>query len=735
MENYIGIPPTYATPSKPINEFFDGDYSDFVKNKDKKWYKFHADRYISTFTAKNDKDVAVNRQAYLGKVNKNDLRYITDRFGMTMPVPDIPSIPLIKRYVDLLDGMNKIRPFSYAVNYSDDDAIEAKQLAKAKELNIRVMSKILDPNNAEQSKNVVEKEVESLRGFRTEQEIAAYKMLDDAVNRLELREKTQEMFKERMITGSEYYGVRVREEGQPPEIEIVLEEDIVFSADDVKYLDQSQFCVRRKYISLTEAYTRYGHLMTKEDRDNLKLYYSLYGTNTRPMFSDEGGDNELGERIVNFLQEYEVQFKVNVEVEEDYEDGVLHAKDKKKTTKRYYQQLHTVTRLGSNIYLKYGVVKYAMRDTEDISRVLLSYNGIRTNHSLVGLTRDLQSRYVILWFKEMEAVVLSGNKGIYLIEEFLPTDMKTDEWLAWRRQGIARLSVSREGEDIPGQLIGQLGQTLKEYDDSLPAQGIQAMMSIMQQIETTIGDICGVTKQMLGQYQQYDTKSNMENSITQGSIVAEALFKEHDRLVKRMLNSVVNVMRVSMISAESNTSLTPQQKKLANMSADENDWSLYAYNVMIVDSFKEQKALAQLQQLVMQQAQAQMIDIDKAIQAATSKSVSEAVDIIKTAADEMRKAQSQGAQAKQQAEQQAAQAEAEMQKVELEMKKAAAVLNKAKTEADIAAKQKELEIKEELAAIEREFADISRSELEYKKSNKDADNMNDRRTAAREKRN
>lgn len=727
------------TTSSNINK---DRYNPFTHNKDKDWYKYWCDIYCSAFTNGTQRKEEKFYRNYRGQKTDEDIKAITETFGSALPVPNMPHIPLIRRYIDHLVSVSQLRPLVFNIFTTDVDAIRENDEKLIKDIVENITKEMLssmqketqDPQQAQQLQlelqEKIKKQSQRLSNHKIVQERMATKCIDLVMNRLHLKDKWSVAFLDKLITGKQYYRCRLRNMGELPDFEIINPTEIAFAKEDVENLNECTFVVRKYYLSIQEIYTKYGHLFDSKDEEYMSHLTNTYSptSNYSDEFdydvNDEQSMGYIGSISKNLIEIHEVEWKVNkkIPVKElndklellSESDGLF--KDEKDIKYRYYQELHTCTRISSNVYIKYGVVEYAKRNPNNISEVMLSYNGRLYNNrnapalSLVNELTDLQLRYDILWYKLFEIITLSGVKGATIIKELIPAGTSIDEWIYYRRLGLSQLSIG-EGQD---KLISQLGQIASTpFDDTLPPQAVQSLILAITQIEKTVGDICGIPPQALGQTQQYETKANTELSVAQGTITVENLHKDHFIFIRQSLEDLLHWSKISLSKGDLKDYLfTKEEQQVNNI-----EWNWIDYGIQISDSYKEEKNLRDVKSVVAELVKSQQITMDIFTKAQSSNSVNEIQSMIDIAVKDMKEMQQQN----QKAEQEKLQGELKLKQTELQIKqedvKQKTQLENNKLVQDKELKQQEIDIKDRLATVEEQYVSISRLEAENNLAN------------------
>jgi hypothetical protein len=259
---------------------------------------------------------------------------------------------------------------------------------------------------------------------------------------------------------------------------------------------------------------------------------------------------------------------------------------------------------------------------------------------------------------------------------------------------------------------------------------VQALVLAMQTIEKTVGDICGVPPQALGQTQQYETKANTETSIAQGTIILEVFHKDHSEYIRQSLNDILHYTKISMREGTLKDYILTEEEQKLNIIG----WNFIDYGIEIVDGYTEEKNLKEVKSVLSELVKAQVINADTLIKGMVSKSTNEVSKIIDDAVKEMKETQQKNAQSQQQAEQEKLKAEMQIKQEELKIKqqelqaKIEQDKNKLVLEKEVA--QQENDIKDRLAIVEERYV-----EIEQQKTNNDIASEENKKAESRTGRN
>jgi hypothetical protein len=710
--------------------------------KDEDWVKHNIDWCISISPTywKNVENKLYD--IYNGNWKDDDYANISNTYGIEFPAGKIKHIPLIRPLLNELEGEYEQRPLNFQIRTSDNDTLSAKMEVISKNLldDITRMIKSGTPVDVEMSK--LEKYYKE--DFQTETEIAAHHALHYYIHTYHLKRKLKESVIDRFITGKEYYKVTINRIGEDPKFESIKPGQLYYANNNVRWVKECDWAVYPSKMSPTQVLDFYGERMKPEDIDKVEQWIDMYYRDSYKLNSAEDIDNMLEDTEdwnnqysseLGMLTVYQVEFKsvrkvYYVENPNPYVKdapfikyipenklNTLKGESKKNLRIRYVQDLWQGVRIGDNIYVDLGRVKYATRSAGAPSKVNLTFNGPTFTgkvkpYSLIKETRDLQKLYNVLHYHKENLIAISGVKGMVMDASQIP-DFGLGEfkenlkmWMYYKKLGTAWIDRSQEGVD-------KSFNQFNNYDDSL-GPGLSAVLSMIQHIEDLAGRIVGVNRQRLGAMFQHDGKGVSENAILQSSLTTEPIFAEHDEFTRQALEDILNACRIAWKNGYTANYISDQY--LQEVFTWQPEYSLASLNVHVINSNSDKRSIDELKAFAFQLSQQGMLefeDIMPLFRKSNLKDIEHQINsTMQRRKKELEAKQAEAAKAEQQLLQ--AKNAAEMEKLKAEIKKiyAEAETIVRKTDLESVKINQEAKNKSEKLALDTKRIDLEQQELE-----------------------
>lgn len=695
--------------------------------KTAEWVMDNADYHISQFGTMRAPEDDLAYDLYSGKRDEAQFNVLTKTYGIDFP-EKVKHYPLVRPLLEQLVGEEWKRSLNFTVRTEDVDSLQEKDEERKNKILKAIgleMQREVREGDGKFDKNMAKLEKYYMTEFRSQLEIGSHKVLKSLVTRMNLKDHFNEQFKDQIITGKEFYQVRVLKKGQDPYFKVLDPRNVRVNADDdVVWAKEASSAIIKERMSPIEVMDRYGSELKQNEIDllesELEQYHSAAKIHDATDLENGLVSNEVlteasmevhhvefkSIRKVNVLKMTEGEKKI-LRLISDEELVELPKKRRKQVKNRYIQDLWRCTRIGDGIYVDMGKEKYPVRSITHPSKVNLTINGrinrTRTDkpYSLVLACRDLQDLYDILHFHKANLMALSGTKGMVMDMSQLPDLGGKDEaenmklWLYYKKLGVAWIDSSKED-------AGEFNQ-FGTYDDTFGA-GLSAILQMIQHLEEMAGRITGVNRQRLGAMTQTDGKAVSEAALIQSSINTEPIFKEHYLVVGEELKDILNAARISYSEGFTGTYLTGDYgNEVFTMDAG---WDLADYGVLLDNIISEERQIEELKALANQLVANQMLDVEDLLSLFRKDSLKEIqIDIRQNTQkkkEEMMDQQGKAAQA----EQQAAQAEAQLKAQEVQGKLAEGQeknrIQETKNQNDFTIDQEKLALERERVALERE---------------------------------
>lgn len=163
-------------------------------------------------------------------------------------------------------------------------------------------------------------------------------------------------------------------------------------------------------------------------------------------------------------------------------------------------------------------------------------SGMETPYSLISSTIDLQDLYDVVYMEQQLMIALSGAKGQIIDRSQKPTSMSDEEWEYNWKMGRGYIQTKDEN----GNPINPSYNQWTSFDNTL-SPSIQYLSGILMQLENTMCNIIGVSRQKLGRVVPSDQVSTFEMAIQQSELVTEILFYEHDVEIANALTELLHL--------------------------------------------------------------------------------------------------------------------------------------------------------------------------------------------------
>lgn len=679
---------------------------------------------------------------YNGTYDKDQFRHLEENFGIGTPT-SIEFIPLVRRHIDSLIGrhlQNKLKPKITCKDRKTLSNIEReKQIAIAnKEYSLIKdnFSKLVNSifvEGKEILKNEFEaelqRELDSFeQDFISEYETAAQyvlKHLSQSKN-VDLHHKRWLLFKDLLITGQCYYNVKIRREGQDPEIEVLNPIDVFYDKNmNSLYIKNSSRVVVRKFMNKQQIITEYGKSMDQEDLEKLNSALDYMGTHNVYYIrgNSSGIVSGIGATIAGAIPENERDGRL-------YRDGLIPVyevqwltNNKTNDSDKFKTDRFEGVRIGGDIYINVGKSENVVRSRDNELDCTLSVNGIAYSdrngspYSVVLATAALQDKYNVLHFYRDNLIANSGTKGDYVNIAYLPAFLGTSpeerllKYQAYKKTGLALIDTTQEG-DAP-QLINTI---FNGYDDTVNGNSIEAIQLAISQVEEICSSITGVSRSELGNIEEREAVGNVELSTRKSAVISKQYYDMMDLITTELLTDALNMAKIAYKDGIKGT-VVLGEKLHKIFTAMPEHFALSDHDIHIADSGDIIRDMQKIESFTIELIKSQAVDLDIVVETATCESLTEMKENVTKALKKKKKENDIMQQMQQQIEQmdkQIKEAQSELQKVHTEnenLKKQASEIEKYKIDKDYDIKNRDLALRSKSEAEKAEQIK-KRTELE-----------------------
>ena len=582
---------------------------------------------------------------YNGKRDKEQFRYLEENCGIGSPT-SVNFTPLLKKHVDALVGEFLGTPILPKVSCKDSRTISNISREKQIELTARVTTFLKTHLNNSLlrligGKDIVDKTIKQQldkiideldQSFTSQYEIAAQNILQYIMQSSETDfiTKLRQLFIDLLVTG--YCYVRIKPSLSKTNIEIEVLNPLNTFVDknpESPYVKNSNRSVVRQWLTKSQIIAKYGKELSKEDiqkmkddwtDDSIARYRRAYG----PVVSiDE--DREDDEDI-DLLPGYPD--------DDSYKYNYIPVYDVEwiETDSNYTMQRYNCIRIGEEFYILRGQDNNVIRCQDNPNYCTLTVNGVyflnraRQPYSLILKCAHLQDQYDVLNYYRDAILANSGVKGSIIDISMIPTFLgpeyaaRIQKWIAYKKQGTMLIDTAQEGRNENGN--APLNTIFNGYDESLPAQVIQAIDLTIQSIENTVSSITGVFRERLNGIEQHDAVTNIKQGVTNSFTITKPIFQQMDLVVNQLLTDCLNEAKIVYKRGITGTLILGEKYQKIFTALPEH-YTLTDYDIHIISSTDIMQDMQTIKSTLPDLIKSGLVSADIIFEALTAKSLTD----------------------------------------------------------------------------------------------------------------
>ena len=581
---------------------------------------------------------------YNGKRDPEQFRYLEENFGLGSPTA-VEFTPLLKKHIDALVGEYLGTPILPKVSCKDSGTISnitrEKQLQITQgivkflkeHLNNSILQFIDGKDITDKSiKQQLDKIIQDIdQSFVSQYEIAAQNIIQYVMQSREtdLLTKLRQLLTDLLITGYTFFRVKSSLSGTNIEIEVLNPLNTFIDRNcDSPYVKNSYRAVARYWMTKSQILAKYGKDISKEDLKQLKdkwydsdgasVYKRIYGDSCTHVAHEEHynnplpghPDNEYSAKRFQLIPVYDVEW---LETDDDF------------TMHRY-----NTIRIGQDIYILKGRDEKAIRSKDNPKFCSLSINGVyllnrnQQPYSLILACAHLQDRYDLLIYYRDKLIANSGTQGQIIDMPLIPVELgvqwpeRVQKWLAYRKQGTMLINTAQEGRNDGAPM----NTIFNGYDDTLPAQAVQAIELAIQSVEQTTSSITGVFRERLNGIEQRDAVTNIKQGVANSYIVTKHWFQQMDLVTCEILLGSLNQAKITYKKGLTGTIILGDKYQQIFTALPEY-FTVTDFDIHIIASSEVMEDLQTIKSMIPELAKMQAITPDILIEAITSKSLTD----------------------------------------------------------------------------------------------------------------
>ena len=576
---------------------------------------------------------------YSGIRDEEQFKYLEENFGIGSPT-SVKMTPMVKKHIDALIGEYLGTPILPKISCKDSETISAitreKSIAIAQgvtkflkdHLNTTLLQFIDGKDTTDKAiKQQIDKIKEDIdQSFVSKFEIAAQNVVQYIMQsrQTDMITKLRTILLDLLITGDTFFRAKESASGTNIQIE-VLDPLNTFPDRNLEspYIKDSYKIVVRKWLSKQQILSYYGKDLSRDDIKKLKenwsddfgegaIYGYTYANSIQPMYANMPGHPIDENGLQKLIPVYEVEWL--------------------ETDKDFVMQRYSSIRIGGDIYIINGKDEHVIRSKDNPNYASLSVNGVyftnRTNkpYSLMLACADLQDKYDLLIYYRDVLIANSGVKGQIIDFSLIPTNLgvnwpeRIKTWMAYRKAGSMMIDTTQEGRNELG--AGQFNTMFSGYDDTLPAQAIQAIQLAIDSVEATTSSITGVFRERLNGIQQRDAVTNIQQGVNNSFIITKPIYQQMDLVTCEIISDCLNqAKRTWKKGLTGILVLGDNQQKV--FTALPEDFTFTDYDIHVISSTQIMQDMQQIQMLVPEFIKSGQLHPDILFEVMTSKSLSE----------------------------------------------------------------------------------------------------------------
>ena len=659
---------------------------------------------------------------YNGKRDKEQFRYLEENCGIGSPT-SVNFTPLLRKHVDALVGEFLGTPILPKVSCKDNTTISHINREKQIALTAKVTTflkthlnnsllkfisgrEVTDRNIKQQLDKIIDDLDQS---FTSQYEIAAQNILQYIMQSSEtdFMTKLRQLFTDLLITGYCFFRIKPSLTRTNIEIEVLNPlNTFVDKNPESPYVKNSNRSVVRQWLTKSQIIAKYGKELSKEDikkmkddwtDDSIARYRRAYG----PVVTiDEDREDDIDllpgypdddSHKYNYIPVYDVEW-----IETD-ENNVM--------------QRYNTIRIGEEFYILRGLDNDIIRCQDNPAYCSLTVNGVfflnraRQPYSLILKCAHLQDQYDVLNYYRDAIIANSGVKGsiidISMIPKFLGPDWasRVQKWQAYKKQGDMLIDTTMEGRNENGN--APLNTIFNGFDESLPAQVIQAIDLTIQSIENTVSSITGVFRERLNGIEQRDAVTNIKQGVTNSFTITKPIFQQMDLVVNQLLNDCLNEAKIVYKNGITGTLILGEKYQKIFTALPEH-YTLTDYDIHIISSTDIMQDMQTIKSTLPDLIKSGLVGADIIFEALTAKSLTDLKYKVQKSMQKQKEENNQIQQLSQQLEQtnqQLQQAQQELQKAQQQVQ----ALNEEKMKLDQSKIQLEYQVNWFKAQTDRNY--------------------------------
>lgn len=697
------------------------------KNKNgQQWYREYADRLDSQHyqigygygDISEFKRMKVNYDLFNDKIDLGDFSYVCQPFGAN--VGELPARmvnrDIVSGKIKAMIGMEMKRPFSWTVLATNPEATTRKEQKESElyreftvnyitqpirqqieqQMAQELQGRELTPEEQQQIQQQVEEQMKAMtpdevkkymqREHQDPAEVLANQLLQYFLQKLDIKNKFEQMFKHGLLSGLGVMYVSVLN-GEPVAWNVNSMRFACEKSPDTYFIEDAENATCEYRMTPSEVIKYFGDELTDKQID--KIYSRNNTTGSKKIEhwlanDSDSMDNDMFDindvtsirvlhcvwkslRKIGFLQYQDEAGELQERmVDESYKldpsIGDLSIEWE------WIPECYETWKIEDDIYVNMRPIPGQLKDINNAYNCKLPYYGVIYDNlnskrvSLMDRIKSYQYFYNIIMYR-LE-LLLASDKGkkilmnINMIPDSAGMDMKKWQYF-FESTPFMWYDPNEEGSQYT-----DANTVAKAIDMSLVSD-IQKYIEIAEYIRTQCGRSVGITDQVEGQISPAEAVTNTRQNLVQSSYILEPYFAFHSLAKRNFLQALIEACKVAYSGRKSmklSYILDDMSQQILELDTELLDSS--TYGVFVTDSAKAEEAKELIRQLAHAALQNQKVELSDVISVIRQEGIVEAEETLKAAEQTRREFEQQIQQQEQEAQQQMEQAKHEFAKKE-----------------------------------------------------------------------
>lgn len=197
---------------------------------------------------------------------------------------------------------------------------------------------------------------------------------------------------------------------------------------------------------------------------------------------------------------------------------------------------------------------------------------------------------------------------------------RIQKWLAYKKGGLEIIDTTQEGRNDNGN--SPLNTIFNGFDDTVPAQAVQAIQMAIESVESTTCSITGVFRERLNGIEQRDAVSNVKQGVTNSFTISKPYYQQMDLVTCEILINALNQAKTTWKKGLTGT-IVLGDKYQKTFTALPEHFTFTDFDIHVIASTQIMEEMQQIKAILPDLMKGNLITADVLMEVMTSKSLSD----------------------------------------------------------------------------------------------------------------